>query len=210
MSTKVVVVDDHEVVRAGLEAIFENSDITIVAGVASGSDALKAVRKHKPDLIIMDVRMAVEDGIESLEKVKKKYPNIKVVMLSAYDNPTYIARCLALGASDYILKGNPRRDIVNAVKRVAKGNEPKEGSLIYSVKSSLGRRVAPRSEEMPLTNREYQVISHIALGLSNREIAHSLEISVETVKEHVQNILRKLRLNDRTQAAVWAVRRGIV
>ena len=131
-------------------------------------------------------------------------------MLSSYDNPTYVARSVALGAADYVLKSASRQELINAITRAVAGQEPDESSIYQRVKRVMGRRKNGGDETIPLTNRELQVLRHVALGLSNREIGQSLKISIETVKEHVQNILRKLDVNDRTQAAVWAVRKGLV
>jgi DNA-binding NarL/FixJ family response regulator len=130
-------------------------------------------------------------------------------MLSTYDNPTYIARSVALGASDYVLKGSSRTQLLSAIRRAATGESPSSDSVLHRVKRAMERRDEP-IDDVPLTNRETQVLRHVALGLSNREIGQSLGISVETVKEHVQNVLRKIQVTDRTQAAVWAVRKGLV
>lgn len=131
-------------------------------------------------------------------------------MLSTYDNPTYVARSVALGATDFVLKGSTRQELVDVITRAASGDEPLDTSVLRRVKRVMRRRHEREDDGIPLTNRELQVLRHVALGLSNREIGQSLGISIETVKEHVQNILRKLDVNDRTQAAVWAVRRGVV
>jgi DNA-binding NarL/FixJ family response regulator len=209
MSIKVVVVDDHEVVRLGLRSLFRGSDIAIVSEAATTKQAVEETQKHHPDVVLMDIRMGENDGLAALEKLRKKTPDIPVVMLSMYDNPTYVARSVALGAVDYVLKGSPREALISAIERAAKGEGPAEGSMMERVKDAMARR-GDRDDDIPLTNRELQVLRHVALGLSNREIGRSLGISIETVKEHVQNILRKLDVSDRTQAAVWAVKKGLV
>ena len=209
MAINVVVVDDHEVVRLGLRSLFRGSDIAIVSEAADTKQAVEETQKHHPDVVLMDIRMGENDGLAALEKLRKKNPEIPVVMLSMYDNPTYVARSVALGAVDYVLKGSPREDLISAIQRAAKGEGPAEGSMMERVKDAMARR-GDRDDDIPLTNRELQVLRHVALGLSNREIGRSLGISIETVKEHVQNILRKLDVSDRTQAAVWAVKKGLV
>jgi DNA-binding NarL/FixJ family response regulator len=209
MAIKVVVVDDHEVVRLGLRSLLRGSDISIVSEAATAKQAVEETQKHRPDVVLMDNRMGENDGLAALEKLRKKTPDIPVVMLSMYDNPTYVARSVALGAADYVLKGSPREDLISAIERAAKGEGPAEGSMMERVKDAMARR-GDRDDDIPLTNRELQVLRHVALGLSNREIGRSLWISIETVKEHVQNILRKLDVTDRTQAAVWAVKKGLV
>ncbi|MCA9154842.1 MAG: response regulator transcription factor [Pirellulaceae bacterium] len=209
MSIRVLVADDHEVVRTGLQTLLANSDIEIVDEAANGEQAVQKTVKHKPDVVLMDIRMPESDGLSALETLRTKTPEIPVIMLSTYDNPTYVARSVALGAADYVLKGSSRDEIITAITRAASGDTPSDTSVLYRVKSTMSRR-REREDGVPLTNRELQVLRHVALGLSNREIGQSLNISIETVKEHVQNILRKIDATDRTQAAVWAVRRGLV
>jgi DNA-binding NarL/FixJ family response regulator len=131
-------------------------------------------------------------------------------MLSTFDNPTYIARSVALGACDYVLKGSTREAMVATITAAGKGESPSRSGELRRIAAAMKVRQAIDDEDVPLTQRETQVLRHVALGLSNKEIGRSLEISVETVKEHVQNILRKIAVSDRTQAAVWAVRKGLV
>lgn len=210
MSIKVLVADDHEVVRSGLESLFDGSEIEIVGHAENGDDAVEKTLAHHPDVLLMDIRMPDVDGIAALEKIRKKSPETRVVMLSTYDNPTYVARSVALGASDFVLKGSSRDELIAAIRRAASGDTPDRESVLERVRGAMSRRREPVDDEIPLTNRELQVLRHVALGLSNREIGRSLEISIETVKEHVQNILRKIDVTDRTQAAVWAVRKNLV
>lgn len=210
MSITVVVADDHEVVRSGLSNLLKGSDIEIVDEACDGDEAVEKTLKHNPDVVLMDIRMPNRDGLAALEAIRGKNPDARVVMLSTYDNPTYVARSVALGAADYVLKGSSRKELLDVIKRTAQGEEPSDSSVLRRVKRVMRKRHDREDDGIPLTNRELQVLRHVALGLSNREIGHSLGISIETVKEHVQNILRKLDVNDRTQAAVWAVRRGVV
>jgi DNA-binding NarL/FixJ family response regulator len=205
-----VVADDHEVVRSGLANLLKGSEIEIVDEAADGDEAVEKTMKHHPDVVLMDIRMPNRDGLSALEAIRGKLPDARVVMLSTYDNPTYVARSVALGATDFVLKGSTRQELVDVITRAASGDEPLDTSVLRRVKRVMRRRHEREDDGIPLTNRELQVLRHVALGLSNREIGQSLGISIETVKEHVQNILRKLDVNDRTQAAVWAVRRGVV
>ena len=209
MAIRVIVADDHEVVRTGLATMLRDTAIEIVAEAADGDEAVRKTIEHRPDVVLMDVRMPNRDGLSALEMIRKELPQARVVMLSTFDNPTYIARSVALGAADYVLKSVSREELIRVITRVAAGEEPEEASLFRRMKRNMGRRKDEADEDIPLTNRELQVLRHVALGLSNREIGDSLSISIETVKEHVQNILRKLDVSDRTQAAVWAVRRGL-
>lgn len=211
MSITVLVADDHEVVRTGLARLLEGSEITIVAEAENGDQAVEQTMKHNPDVVLMDIRMPETDGLMALEKIREIKPDVRIVMLSTYDNPTYVARSVALGAADYVLKDSGREELIAAIQRAASGESPSEDSILHRVKDTMSRRRERLDRsEIPLTNRELQVLRHVALGLSNREIGRSLGISIETVKEHVQNILRKIDAADRTQAAVWAIKKGLV
>jgi len=210
MGIKLLVADDHEVVRSGLASLLKGTDIDIVGEAVNGDEAVKRTLKIKPDVVLLDIRMPETDGLAALAQIRKRSPDARVVMLSTYDNPTYVARSVALGACDYVLKGSSRQMLVNAITRAAAGEAPATDSVLHHVKTAMAKRQEPKYKDIPLTNREMQVLRHVALGLSNREIGHSLGISIETVKEHVQNILRKIDVTDRTQAAVWAVRKGLV
>lgn len=209
MVIKVLVADDHEVVRTGLAVLLDDSSIEIVDEATTGQQAVDKTLELNPDLVLLDIRMKNTDGLTALEQIRTQSPQTPVVMLSTYDNPTYVARSVALGASDYVLKGSPREEIVQAIKRAVEGESPSDSSVLRRVQATMSKR-RERTDETPLTNREIQVLRHVALGLSNREIGRSLKISIETVKEHVQNILRKIDVTDRTQAAVWAVRQRLV
>lgn len=210
MGISLVVADDHEVVRQGLKSLLEGSGIDIVGEAADGNEAVKVTKKHKPDVVLLDIRMPECDGLAALEAIHAECPDTKVVMLSTYDNPTYIARSVAMGASNYVLKGSGREELISAIEGAVAGEQPSSNSQMHKVAGTMATRKRAIDDEVPLTNRESQVLRHVALGLSNKEIGQSLGISVETVKEHVQNILRKIHVNDRTQAAVWAVRKGYV
>ena len=209
-SVRVVVADDHEVVRCGLVNLLDGTDVEIVAEASSGEAAVSLAMKHKPDVILLDIRMAPgNDGLKALEKIRNDAPSVRCIMLTSFDNPTYIARAVASGAHDYILKGCSREELLESIMGAASGQLPLRAGELRRVATTMANRVVTPDPDVALTQREMQVLRHVALGLSNKEIAQSLTISVETVKEHVQNILRKLAVGDRTQAAVWAVRRGL-
>lgn len=210
MTINVMVADDHPVVRTGIIAMLEGSDIRVIAEAGSGNQAIEQAVKCHPDVVILDVRMPDTDGLEAMERIVERSPRTKIVVLTGYDNSTYIARAVALGAAGFLMKGCSKEDIVSAVQRAHTGLPPETDSIMGRVKNTMARRRPTYDEEIPLTNREVQVLRHVALGLSNREIGRSLDISIETVKEHVQNILRKLEAGDRTEAAVWAVKKGLV
>lgn len=210
MSVRLLVADDHQVIRTGLASLFAGTNIEIVAEAATGKETVEQAEKCKPDVILLDIRMPDGDGLSILEKLRGVVPESRVVMLSTYDNPTYIARAVALGASDYVLKGSTRDTLITTIQAAADGESPSHVGELRRVATTMKIRQVIDDDDVPLTQRETQVLRHVALGLSNKEIGRSLEISVETVKEHVQNILRKITVSDRTQAAVWAVRKGLV
>jgi DNA-binding NarL/FixJ family response regulator len=210
MSTKVLIVDDHEVVRLGIKSLLTGSNIIVVGDVANGEQALAAVKTHKPDVILLDVRMPDSDGLTTLSRLRMEDSAVKVLMLSTYDNPTYVARAVALGANGYLLKSASREDLVAAIEKAAGGEDAWTRDELRRVTGALATPRMSGEVEVPLTQRESEVLRQLAHGLTNKEIGQSLGISYETVKEHVQHILRKIGVNDRTQAAVWAVRKNLV
>ena len=209
MPVKVLVVDDHDIIKHGLQSVFKDSAVRVCGDAASADEALKQARKLKPDVILLDVLLDGGDSLDTVKRLRSAVPDTKVVMLSAFDNPTYVARAVSAGAHDYLLKTSSRAELIAAVTGAAEGAPPSRGGELKRMASSMAKRDAAVSGGIPLTPRETQVLRLVAMGLSNQEIADSLEISVETVKEHVQNLLRKTSLSDRTQAAVWALRQGI-
>jgi DNA-binding NarL/FixJ family response regulator len=210
MAIRLLIADDHEVVRTGLVSLLGDTDIKIVGQAATGQQCVNLAKELQPDVILLDIRMPEGDGLEILEQLREEAPDARVIILSTYDNPTYIARAVTLGASDYLLKGISRDELIAAIRAIHAGDTSRRSNVLKRVAAALRTTGAPLDHEVALTIRENQVLRHIAMGLSNKEIGKSLSISVETVKEHVQNILRKLNVVDRTQAAVWAVRKGLV
>jgi DNA-binding NarL/FixJ family response regulator len=202
MSIRLLIADDHEVVRSGLAHLVSGTDIQIVASAASGDEAVRLTLKHNPDVVLLDIRMSDGDGLAALAKIKAERPKISVLIMSTYDNPTYVARAVALGASGYLLKG--------CVRKAAQGESAWTREELRRVSGALATPRMAADVEVPLTQRESEVLRQLAFGLTNKEIAQALNISYETVKEHVQHILRKIGVSDRTQAAVWAVRKGLV
>lgn len=209
MSVKVLVVDDHDVVRHGLTSLFKDSAVKVCGEAATAQEALRQARKLKPDVILLDVLLAAGDSLDTIKKLRAVAPHARVVMLSAFDNPTYVARSVAAGAHDYLLKSSSRADVIAAVTGAAEGAGATRGGELKGMVVAMAKREPATGGGVQLTSRETQVLRLIAMGLSNQEIADALEISVETVKEHVQNLLRKISLADRTQAAVWALRHGL-
>jgi DNA-binding NarL/FixJ family response regulator len=210
MAIRLLIADDHELVRSGIRSLLAGNDIEVVGEAANGPQAIEQAKKHRPDIVLLDIRMNDGDGLSALEQLQRELPESRVVILSTYDNPTYMARAHALGACDYVLKGATREQLVNTIRACAAGKSPSEHGELHRVAGTMATRQKQVDHEVSLTQRETQVLRHLALGLSNKEIGQSLSISIETVKEHVQHLLRKMDVTDRTQAAVWAVRRGLV
>ena len=209
MALTVLVVDDHDVIREGIQSMLESSAMKIVGGAATPADAIKLARKHKPDVVLLDVRMGQQDGLDAIRRLRAAAPKTRVVVFSAFDNPTYVARAVAAGAHDYLLKTVDRETLVASLQGAVNGEPPTRAGMLRGMVTSMAKREAPADASVPLTPRELQALRLVAMGLSNREIADAMSISVETVKEHVQNMLRKTALHDRTQAAVWAIRNGL-
>lgn len=207
---RLLVVDDHEVVCEGLRALFDQTGIEVVGTVASGAEAVKRCGHLRPDVVLLDIRLRDgEDGLSLIKPLRRTCENLRVIVFTAFDNPTYVARAASAGATDVLLKSVGRASLIAAIEGAVTGISPHEQGMLRLMTSRLADRTLPVGIDVPLTPRETQVLRVIAMGLSNQEIADALSISVETVKEHVQNLLRKLAVNDRTQAAVWAVRQGI-
>ena len=209
MPTKVLVVDDHEIIKHGLQSVFKDSAIRVCGEASSPDEAIRLARKLKPDVVLLDVLLGAGDSLDAVKRLRSAVPGMKVVMLSAFDNPTYVARAVSAGAHDYLLKTASRAELIAVITGAAEGAPPSRTGELKRMVSSMAKRDPSAEGGIQLTARETQVLRLVAMGLSNQEIADSLEISIETVKEHVQNLLRKTSLNDRTQAAVWALRQGI-
>ncbi len=210
MSISLLVADDHQVVRLGLRNVLEGSGIEVVTEATTGEEVLKAVLANKPDVVLLDVRMPGGDGLHILGRLKLDYPELPVVMFSTYDNPTYVARAVALGASSYVLKSDSTERLIESIQMASRGESAWTREELRRVTGALATPRVVSDVEVPLTQRESEVLRQLANGLTNKEIALALGISYETVKEYVQHILRKIGVSDRTQAAVWAVRKGLV
>lgn len=212
MPLRTLVVDDHEAARIGLTHLLADSAATVTETAATGEEALEKLAAGNVDVALVDVQMKKMDGLALLTAISKEYPDLPVVLISAYDYPIYLARAVANGAKDYVLKSDSSEVISRTLAHACEAKAAYPQGLLDQIKLRMTESVKPSElpPELPVTAREGQVLKHVALGLSNREIASSLKISVETVKEHVQNILRKTGASDRTDVAVRAVRLGLV
>jgi len=200
---RILVADDHFVVRMGLTALVNTEpDLEVVGEAVDGAQAVSAFDKHKPDLVLMDLRMPVKDGVRATAEIKAKHPNARVLMLTTFDGDTDIHRAMEAGAQGYVLKNTTGDKLIPALRAVAAGQKwiPKE----------IAMRLASRNLFEDLTPRELQVLEQMAKGLANKEIADVLKITGHTVKDHLKSILGKLHVADRTEAVTVALQRGII
>ena len=210
MTIKLLFVDEHEIVRLGLRQMLTGTDIEISDEASTSDEGYSKFVASKFDIVLMDVRLPGGDGLQLLGKVRTHTPTQPVLVFSSYDNPTYVARAVALGANGFLLKTDSQERILDAIRHAATGESIWSREELRRVTGSLATMRLGGDSEIPLTQREGEVLKQLANGLTNKEIALSLGISYETVKEHVQHILRKIGVSDRTQAAVWAVRKNLV
>ncbi len=201
--TRILVVDDHAVVREGLVSLLQRqSDLQVVAEAADGASAIRLYRQHRPDLVVLDLRLPDLDGAEVTAAIRAEFPQARLLVLSSFDGDEDIYRALKAGARGYLLKDSTREELLAAVRSVAAGQR--------RIPGPVAERLAQRIEGSELTGRELAVLRQIVSGRANKEIAKALAISEGTVKTHVKSILAKLDAADRTEAAVVALRRGLV
>ena len=210
MAIRLVIIDDHEVVRSGLRSLLQGSDVELVGEAATGAEGLRMISNLKPDVVLLDIRLPDGDGMKILAQIKYEHPDLPVLIFTAYENPTFTARAAALSAAGYVLKDTPRAKLLEIIHKVVGGEDLWVRSEMRRLGSALAVPRMPPDLDVPLNGRECEVLRRMAQGLTNKEIADQLKLSYETVKEQVQQILRKIGVTDRTQAAVWAVRKGLV
>lgn len=211
---RILIVDDHELARAGLHAMLSSEpDLQVVGEARSGAEVLPLCQELRPDLVLMDVRMPGVDGLVATRALKEVFPQISVVIVTIYENPDYLLQALRAGAAGYVLKDATQQQLVTAIRQLLR----KEYLLHPGLMSDLLSRLAMQgstpqhaSLREQLTPRETAVLQLLAKGRTNREIAAELRMAVGTVKAHVEHILAKLSVSDRTQAAVRAIELGLV
>ncbi|HVU78292.1 MAG TPA: response regulator transcription factor [Gaiellaceae bacterium] len=210
--TRILVADDHPIVRSGLRLVLdEQADLRVVAEAADGAEAVKKALTEEIDLAILDVSMPKQTGIQAAEELRKRKPELKLLMLSMYDSEQFLFESLKAGASGYVLKSDADQDIVEAVRRTMRGQSFLYPSAISTLVKDFVDRGRPDGEEFDvLTPRELQVLKLIAEAHTSKEIAQELVISVKTVERHRQNILDKLGMSDRVELTRYAIRRGLI
>ena len=214
MTIRVLIADDHTLFRAGLRALLASEgDIEVVGEAANGDEAVRRALELHPEVVVMDLMMPVKNGIEATRELKAKLPEVKVLVLSMYDDEEHVQRLLAGGASGYMLKKATSDELVRAVREAVAGGIPLDPSVAAKVVKDYVRRVQGDEEPTPspeLTPRELEVIRLIAQGLSNQTIAEQLGLSRKTVDVHRANLMRKLDLHTVTELVKYALRRGLI
>lgn len=210
MSIKVLVVDDHAVVRSGIRRLLEDdAELEVVGEAATARDAIFQARSTKPDVILLDVVMPDQSGLEVLPTLLHEHPETKILILSMQDDPRYVREAFASGASGYVLKEAADTEVVTAIREVASGQRyvhPVLGARMIQAETDEARR----AEEDPLSEREREVLRLLALGHTNQEIAEQLYISVRTAETHRAHIMQKLRLSSRAELVRYALDQGLV
>ena len=205
MTVRIVIVDDHALAREGLKAVLSNDAFDVVAEAATGEDAVEMVVAHAPDIVLMDVRLGAGiDGLEATRRIAALGLSTRVLMLSLHDMPAYVREAIAAGAAGYVLKDSSIDDLRLAIGQVMAGQSVIPLGLISAAMRGVERAARPADLIASLTERERQVLDLVAEGLTNKSIARALSISPATVKAHVERIIAKLGVADRTQAAVMA------
>ena len=200
---RVLSVDDHPLLREGLAAIINNQeDMELVAQASNAQEALQEFRKHLPDVTLMDLRLPGKSGIEVMIAVRTEFPEARVIMLTTFEGDVEIQRALEAGARGYVLKSMPPKELVEVIRQVHAGKK--------RIPTQIATQLAEHLSDEALTSREIEVLSQIAGGNRNRDIAEKLFITEETVKVHIKHIMEKLGASDRTQAVAIGLRRGII
>lgn len=210
-TVKIVIVDDHPIVRHGLATILDyEEEIEVLAQGSDGEEAIELVRKHHPDLVLIDMKMPDMEGVEAINKIREFNTDVKFIILTTYDDDDSVFEGINAGARGYLLKDTTPEDLVDAIIRVNRGEsliDPKWQTKLFDRFSQIAKK---QTVEHALTNRELEVLQLIANGASNKDIASALFISVKTVKTHITHIFEKLEVRDRTESVTKALRLGII
>jgi NarL family two-component system response regulator LiaR len=209
---KVIICDDQAIVRDGLEMMLKlEPDIQVVGVAEDGAAAVEMAAKEKPDLVLMDMKMPIMNGVEATRQIRTRYPDIKVLVLTTYDDDAWVFDAIQAGASGYLLKDTPRDEVVKAIRGTVTGKTYVDPSIAGKVlRQASSHQTQPASLiTSQLTEREIEVLRLIAKGLNNKDISDRLFLSEGTIRNHVSAILAKLGVSDRTQAAVIAIQHGL-
>ena len=204
--TRCLVVDDHTVVRHGLDLLFGDlEDLEIVGQVTNGEEALEAVERLEPEVVLMDVRLPGIDGVSAVKRIHQAPPNVQIVMFSAYGDKRLLSDAIAAGARGYVMKGSPPEDLLRAIRTVAEGKAFVDPSLSPALIMQEGT-----AAEQPLSEREREILQLLAEGFHTEEVARRIGLSVETVKSDTKRVIAKLQADTRTHAVAIALRRALI
>ncbi|RFZ78724.1 DNA-binding response regulator [Lacrimispora amygdalina] len=214
---KVLIADDQELIRQSLQIVLNSrKDMTVTDVAADGQEVMRCIRKNKPDVILMDVRMPKMDGVQCTKLIKESHPQIKIIILTTFDDDEYVYNALKYGASGYLLKGVSMEELANAITTVYNGwamINPDITAKVLRLFSQMAKAdysITVKEKNMDeLTKTEWKIIAQVEKGASNREIAAALNLSEGTVRNYLSTILNKLNLRDRTQLAIWAVQNNV-
>ena len=210
-TARILVVDDQNLFRSGLVRLLEaDSRVQVVGQAVDGLDVIKKVASLKPDVILMDVKMPNLDGIEATRRVVAEHPQVKILILTTFETDSYVLQALRAGASGYVLKDAHIDSIVSSILAVISGERVMASAVVNRVIEMLSGNSTPKEFYDGLTGREIEILKLIAIGQANAQIARRLDISDKTVRNHVSNMYEKLHIYDRSQAVLYAVRKGLV
>ena len=200
---RIMTVDDHPLLRKGIAALVNGEpDLKLVAEASNGNEAIDSFRSHRPDVTLMDLQMPEVDGIDAIDRIRKEFPEARIIVLTTYSGDTQVLRALKAGARGYILKGHVHKELLDAIRAVHAGQK--------RIPPEIAAQLAEHATDDALTEREIEILKLIAAGNANKHIADQLSIGEATVKSHVSNILSKLGANDRSHAVTIGLKRGII
>ena len=211
MKINVVITDDHKMVREGIKQLLELKDSISVVGMASdGLECISVLKDKKPDLLLLDINMPVNNGLQTLKKKKKMNLDVKVILLTVHNEVDYLLKAIEVGADGYVLKDSGSAELINAIEIVMGGESYIQPDMIPMLNSKMISRNSDKGKVKALTKRELEVLVLVSEGMFNKEIADKLSISERTVKNHISSIFKKIDVADRTQAAVFAIRNNLI
>ena len=200
---RILTVDDHPLLRKGIAALVNGEpDLKLVAEASNGNEAIDAFRSHRPDVTLMDLQMPEVDGIDAIDRIRREFPEARIIILTTYSGDTQVLRALKAGARGYILKGHVHKELLDAIRAVHAGQK--------RIPPEIAAQLADHATDDALTEREIDVLRLVAAGNANKQIADQLSIGEATVKSHISNILSKLGANDRSHAVTIGLKRGII
>ena len=211
MAVKIMIADDHSMIREGLKNLLElDGDIQVIAEAVDGEDCLEKLQLVKPDVLLLDINMPKKNGLEVLKSLKSRRSKLKVLVLTVHNETEYLMKAVDIGVNGYVLKDSESAELKKAIFTVADGETYIQPSLIPALNAKMIETNKDAEKIKSLTKRELDVLKLLAVGMFNKEVGKRLEISERTVKNHVSNIFKKLGVTDRTQAAVFAIRNNLV